>query len=421
MIAAGAHLPPRVADAAALARLLTQGERVFLPGSSGEVPSFIDALCDGAAPPLDITATFAPGINASPLERLPEGTIYRSIFALPVAAGAQRSGRYRHLPMSYGAFAQRLARLSFDTVVVHAAPPDDDGYCSLGAAVEFLPTVISLSRRILAVINPRMPRMPKSERFRLSDAVAFAEIDAPLIGYNVGAPSAEATVIAGHIARFVEDGATLQIGLGKIPDALLRLLSDRRGLKLHSGMLSDGARLLAEAGSLDPDFSHASCVQVGSAAHYAWLRDNPMFAVRACSMTHAPETLAGLRRFVAVNSALSVDLFGQANLEMLNGRMVSGVGGAADFSRAAAGAADGISIIALPATSGKSNISRIVPRLDGIVSVPRHDIDVIVTEHGVADLRFCSAIERGERLIEIAAPEHRAALLSTFNDMAARL
>lgn len=414
-------LPPRVSDVTALVQLLGAGERVFLPGSAAEVPSLTAALATDKAPPLDITATFAPGINASPLDGLPAGSIYRSIFALPAARDAHFSGRMKHMPMSYGAFAQRLWRMAFDTVVVQVSTPDADGVCSLGAAVEFTPTVMARSRRILAVVNTQMPHLPKSERFRLADAAAYVEIDAPLVGYDVGAPAAEAAAIAGHIASFIGDGACLQVGLGKAPDALMRLLKDRRGLKLHSGMLSDGVRLLAESGSLDLNFEHTSCVHVGSGDYYAWLRDNPLFAIRECRVTHNATTLAGLDRLVSVNSALSVDLFGQANLEMLNGRMVSGVGGASDFSRAAAIAPDGTSIIALPSTSGKSNVSRIVPQLGGIASIPRHDVDVVITEHGIADLRFCSIVERGERIIEIAAPDHRPELRAAFRDSVHRL
>lgn len=414
-------LPPRVADAAALARLLAAGESVFLPGSAAEVPALIATLCDSAAPPLAITGTLVPGINACPVEHFAEGTVYSSIFAPPAPRGAHEAGRIRHLPMSYGAFARRLETMTFDTAVVQVSPPDADGLCSFGPSVEFSPIALSRARRVLAVVNPQTPRMPGADVFRLAEAAAFVEIDAPLTAYDVGEPSADASTIAALIARFVEDGATLQVGLGKAPDALMRQLADRRRLKLHSGMLSDGARLLAEADCLDPDFEHMSCVHVGSRSHYAWLRDNPLFAVRSCAVTHDPARLAALKRLVAVNSALSVDLFGQANLEMLNGRMVSGVGGAADFLRAAANAGDGLSIISLPATSGRSNISRIVPRLDGVASIPRHDVDVVITEHGVADLRTCSTIERGERLIEIAAEDHRPALRDAFADIVARL
>ncbi|GGH24359.1 acetyl-CoA hydrolase [Alsobacter metallidurans] len=410
----------RVNDPAGLVRLLSAGDRIYLPGAGAEVPALVDALCAASAPPLHITGAFVPGINPVPVERLPEGSIWSSPFAQPAPSGSQAGGRLRHLPMSYGAFASHLRGATFDVGFVHVSPPDANGLCSLGIAVEFTPIALQRCRRIFAVVNPRMPRIPGAETFALARADAVLELDTPLREYDVGTPSPQASRIAELIAGFVIDGSTLQVGLGKTPDALMRIVADRRGLRLHSGMLSDATRLLADGGSLDPRALHASCVHVGTAAYYDWLADRADFAVRACDYTHGPATLAGLPRLVAVNSALSVDLFGQANLEMLDGRMISGVGGAADFAQAASLAHDGVSIIALPATSGRNAVSRITARLDGVCSLPRHAIDVVITEHGVADLRGLAVTERAERLVAIAAPEHRGALQDAWKDIAAR-
>jgi acyl-CoA hydrolase len=411
----------RFDDAARLVGLLSPGESLYLPGSSAEVPALVEALCAGDAPALDITASFVPGINAVPLERFPHNATYASSFAQPTPPGAQVQGRFRHLPLSYGGFAQHLALQRFDVAVVHVSPPDARGLCSLGVAVEFTPIVLRTCRRIFAVVNPRMPAIPGAATFDLAQADAVAECDTPLREYDVGTPSVLASRIAEHVASFVEDGATLQVGLGKTPDALMRRVADRRGLRLHSGMLSDATRLLAESGSLDRDWRHTSCVHVGTAAYYDWLAGRGEFRVGACDLTHAPATLAALPRLVAVNAALGVDLFGQANLEMLGGRMVSGVGGAADFAHAASLCPDGVSIVALPATAGRDGVSRIVPRLDGICSLPRHAVDVVVTEHGAADLRGATVMERAERLIAIAAPEHRGALQDGWKEVVARL
>ena len=413
-------MPARVSDAADLVRHFVPGESVFLPGSAGEAVPLIEALSD--APPLAISTSFVPGINPLPLERFADGTTVTGLFAPPGIAGAQAGRHFRHLPVSYAAYAARLdTGPGVDTCVVHVAPPDAHGRCSLGPAVEFTAIVRRRARRVMAVVNPRLPRLPGAEFVAWEDFDLVAEASFAPREYSVGAPSARAEAIATRIAAFVGDGATLQIGLGKVPDALLRRLTDRRGLRLHSGMLSDGARLLADSGSLDAGWPHTSCVHVGSGDYYGWLSERADFAVRGCDATHAPSLLAGLRRLVAVNSALSVDLFGQANLEMLDGRMVSGIGGAPDFARAAALSPDGISIVALPSTSGRAEASRIVPRLDGICSLPRNDIDVVITEHGAADLRHGSVVERAERLIAVAAPQHRGALVDAWRDIAQRL
>lgn len=412
--------PRSVSDAADLVQHFVPGERVFLPGSAGEAPGIIEALYADAAPPLAITASFVPGLNAVSLDRLAEGSTWTGTFPPTSVAGPQDTSRFRALPLSYYGFAGHLARAAFDTVVVHVSRPDANGICWLGPAVEFTPVAIRCSRRVFAVVNDRMPRLAGSATFDVKRAALVLETSAMLREYDVGAPSEQASVIAGHIAAFVEDGSTLQVGLGKVPDALMRALGDRRRLRLHSGMLSDGTRLLAEAGALDPDARHTSCVHIGTAAYYAWLDGRPEFDVRGCDVTHAPATLAALPRLVAVNSAISVDLFGQANLEMLDGRQVSGVGGAADFAHAAAMAVDGLSIVALPATSGRNPVSRIVPQLEGVCSLPRTAIDVVITEHGAADLRSCAIGERAERLIAVADPSFRRELADTWKTMADR-
>lgn len=408
-----------MSELAELVRNLRGDRRVFLPGSAGEVVGLVDALRAEAAPSLHITASFVPGINPLPFGGLPDVT---GLFAQSGMAGAQASGHFRQLVTSYGAYVDDLrAGPGFDTTVVQVAPPDAEGRCSMGLAVEFTPLAISRSRRVIAVINPQMPALAGAVSLHLAEFAAMFTRDAPLREYDVGAPSAQATATAACIAQFVDDGAALQIGLGKVPDALLHQLTDRRRLRLHSGMLSDGVRLLAENCSLDPDFPHTSCVHVGTRGYYDWLADQPNFAVRGCAETHAAGTLAGLDGLVAVNGALSVDLFGQANLEMLGGRAVSGVGGAADFARGARMSRGGISIIALQATAGRGGVSRIVPRLDSVCSIPRHDVDVVVTEHGAADLRQASVMERGQRLIAIAAPQHRETLAAAFHDIARQL
>lgn len=399
---------------------LRAGESVFLPGSTGEVAALSAALAAGQGPALDITASFVPGINPSLAGKLPDGTRFTSPFA-GGARGGQAAGAMRQLPLSYGAFRRHIERSRFDAIVVQVAPPDATGRASLGAAVEFTPIALRRAGRIIAVVNSNVPSIPGADSIDLADAHLVVETDAALREYDVGAPSPQSDTIARNAASFVEDGAALQIGLGKVPDALLRLLCDRKRIRLHSGMLSDGARLLCDAGALDPDYRHVSCVHVGTRSYYDWLRGRDDFAVRGCDMTHSAAELGAVAGLVAVNSALSVDLFGQANLEFLDGRAVSGVGGAADFARAASLSFDGISIIALPAASTDGGVSRIVARLDGVVSLPRQDIDIVVTDFGAADLRGASVMERAARLIAIAAPAHRAKLETAWREIAGKI
>lgn len=389
---------------------LRPGDRVFMAGSTGEVAPFTHAITSGHVPPLELTSSFVPGINVMSTS-LPDGTTLTNPF--PMAT----SGNVKPLLLSYGGYTSWLKRQVFDICIVPVASPNKHNRASLGTAVEFIPVAMSRAKQIIAVVNSELPEMPHSPALDLSDVSIVTEINHPLPEYRPGSPSKEAQAIASHISRFIQDGCALQVGLGKVPDALLALLTDRRGLRLQSGMISDGIRPLHEAGALDPDWLHMSCVQVGSKAHYDWLRGRHGFSVQGCEITHDPAVLQKAHGLIAVNSALEVDLSGQANLEFANGRQVSSVGGAPDFSRAASLDPQGVSVVGLPACAARGTISRIVPALQTPASLPRHDIEVVVTEHGAADLRGLSAEARADRLIAIAAPEHRRALAASWGDM----
>jgi len=406
-------------DFAALSELIGSEASVFLPGASAEVPDLSARLFALEGRQIQIYASFVPGINPMPPADLPEGIRFHNPFGA-ARAGMQAGGQFAQVPTSYFGYANLLARCHFDISIMVVAPPVQGSLASLGAAVEFAPDAMRQARKKVVIVNHAMPSIPGAPSFDLRDADLVIETDAPLRGYDAGAPGTEAQAIAAGIAAFVEDGAALQIGIGKVPEALMRAIADRRNLRFHSGMLSDGFRDLLECGALDPAFTTTSCVHVGSAAHYAWLRDRQGVAVAPVSHTHAPATLAALQGLVAVNGAVSVDLFGQANLEQIGERAISGIGGAGDFAAAAARAADGISMIGLPCVGSKGQ-SRIETRLSGPVSLPRHDVEVIVTEHGSADLRGLDVLARAERIIAIAAPEHRALLAEEWREIAAKL
>ena len=257
---------------------------------------------------------------------------------------------------------------------------------------------------------------------RVQTAALKALIDSALPEYRTDTDE-PTRAIARHIAALVEDGSTLQMGLGKVPTALAGALRNHRRLRLFSGMLSDGMRELAEAGALDLDFAHTACVVAGSRDLYAWATGFAPLRVLGCEVTHDARTLLAQHRFVAVNSALEVDLFGQCNLEHAEGQAVSGAGGAPDFARAARLAAKGSSIVALNATYQRGTASRIVPCLGelSISSLSRIDVDLVVTEFGVADLRGASVHQRAQALIGIAAPAFRPALQETWDTFAQRL
>ncbi|MBX3539399.1 MAG: hypothetical protein KF735_17270 [Chelatococcus sp.] len=404
------------------------GSHVYLPGSAGAPSDLVTALelDPERSRGVSLTTSFVPGINTLDLDRLHPTARVSGLFMQPGFRNAQRDGRFRHMPMSYHGFVKHVdERLVPTLAVVTVSLPDDQGRVSLGAAVEFTPQVLARATRRVAVVNANMPFVSGAPTMPLAAFDLWVESSAPIPIYEPGTSGGEALAIARHIATLVRDGAALQVGLGKVPDALFGLLHDRRRLRLHSGMLSDGAIALAEKGLLDPDFRHVTCVLVGSRRLYDWSATQDLVAVQPCSVTHDPRNLAAIDGLVAVNSALTVDLLGQCDLETAGGRAVSGVGGAPDFARGARQAPGGLSIVALPSTYAKGGeaVSRIVPRLGAghIASIARTDVDVIVTEHGIADLRGRSVPERAEALIAIAAPAHQPDLMTAWRAIQEKL
>lgn len=402
------------------------GELLFLPGGITVPAPFIEELlCSPErSRNLRILTTIAPGIdNPLDVERLDPGATVTGLFMQPGLAQAQRAGCYRALPMSYGGFVRHLREHEgIDLTVVQVAPPDADGRCSLGPSVEFTPLAVSRSRRLLALVNRDIPAIPGAVTLPFERFDLVCEVDRPLPVYSTD--SDEPTrAIATHIAGLVDDGCTLQMGLGKVPTALAPLLSGHRRLRLHSGMLSDGMMQLAQAGALDEDFAHTTCVLAGTESLYRWAAGCGNLRVLGCEITHDARRLAALDRFIAVNSALEVDLFGQCNLEHAEGRAVSGAGGAPDFARAARLSPGGRSIVALNASYRRGQASRIVPCLgeQAVASLSRVDVDYVITEFGVADLRSASVHERAQALIAVAAPGFRDGLQKAWAGIAARL
>ncbi len=235
----------------------------------------------------------------------------------------------------------------------------------------------------------------------------------PVLSVHPVTPMTEGD-LARHIAAQVEDGSCIQLGVGNLPEAVLAALRSHRDLGLHTGAVSDGVADLADAGvltnkykTIDADMGTAGVLMGGERVR-RWAHRNPRLQMRDTAYTHAPEILSGMDRFVAINSGIEVDLTGQINSEVAGGLYMGAVGGAMDFLRGAARSKGGLPILALPSTA-KSN-SRIVAELSGPVSTPRADAGLIVTEHGVADLRGLPLSRRVRRMIDIAAPEHREQL-----------
>ena len=322
---------------------------------------------------------------------------------------------YSHLPGLI-----RAGVLPADVVLLQVSPPDAQGRYSLGLVQEYLPAAIERARVVIAEVHPDVPWTHGGLHLQASDFALLIDAEHPPLDQSRSAPGPVEQAIARHVAGWVEDGATLQLGIGNLPEAVLAALHGHRDLGLHSGAVGDGIAALAEAGvltnarkTLDTGVGIGGILMGGERLR-RWAHRNPHIELRGTDYTHDPAVLAASHKLTAINAAIEVDLTGQINAEVAAGCYVGAVGGAVDFLRGAARSKGGLPIVALPATAkGKT---RIVAQLSGPVSTPRSDAGLIVTEHGVADLRGQTLSRRVRRLIDIAAPEHRADLERQAHD-----
>ena len=300
----------------------------------------------------------------------------------------------------------RARAIPADVVLIQVSPPNAKGEYSLGLAAEYLIPALEACRAIVAEVNERIPWTYTERLLRESDfALAVPSSRAP-VALPYGAPGELERTIARHAAAFIPDGATLEFGLGSLPGAILGFLPSHNTLRVHSGAVGDGIVDLAERGVIDQVVGG----QVfGTQKFFDFAHQNPLVQLRSSEYTHDPRVLFGIERFVAINSAVEVDLTGQVNAEVAGGSYVGAVGGALDFIRAANQSPEGVSLILLPSAVG-TKASRIVGKLSGPVATPRSEAGVIVTEQGAADLRGCTLRERAKRLLRIAHPGFREAL-----------
>lgn len=371
----------------------------------GEVAAAGSALGDMA-----FSGVFVPGLNKAVWRAGPRSSVL-TFFQTPELR--REGARSRFLPLCYQDILALYRRERPPAALLMCSPPDAEGNCSFGAECGFIAALWRDMPVRIAHINPLMPRTPGDPGIPFAELTGWFEGEQSLRTMASG-EDATSLAIASHIAPLIPDGATLQTGLGKVPDAVLRALKHHHGLRLHTGLIGDGALELVRSGAMAEGPSALVGVAIGSPALYAGL-DDPHFQFRPVTVTHDPATLGKIERFVTINSAMEVDLYGQVHAEASSRGFMSGPGGGGDYARGAR-AAGGLRIIALPSEAGGTG--RIVPAGDGHgpVSLSRFDVDLIVTEHGAADLRNLGHEARAQALIGIAAPNTREALAQHWRD-----
>jgi acyl-CoA hydrolase len=390
--------------------------RVFIPFGPGEPLDVLAVF--RARPDLAAGLTFVgapiPGINRNDWAAIHPDAAAEGIFVSGDWRASFEAGRYALRPLTWFQTFGWLATTPLDAAVFLVSPPDASGAVGLSVASDLGPAVLRRDGLMrLAIIDPRLPAV-RGEAVPLEAFDLVAEAQAAPLDYDAGVLDPAFDRITRHIAEVTPDGASLQFGIGKAGVAALAGLRGRRGMKIHSGMVTDPLVELLDEGAVE-------AVVTGLAAGTDRLRarlGDPRVRFAASDHTHNIAVLAGIPRLVAVNSALEVDLFGQANAEFQNGRQISGVGGLTDFLRGARLSPGGVPIIALQASAKGDTISRIVPRLpQTAVSVPRADVGVVITEHGVADLRGATLDGRAQALIAIASPAHRDSLSNAWDEL----
>ncbi|MDB5730905.1 MAG: uncharacterized protein JWQ03_800 [Variovorax sp.] len=399
---------------------LRPGLRVFVPTLSTESSLLLDELRADPERACDVTFTGVqfPGIDRADYLALHPGARQTAFFMTPPVRAGLAEGRAELLSLDYLGIARHLREgAPMDLAIAHLTTPDAEGWCSPGLASDFLPLVWSRARRRIAHLNPRMPHTQSSFRVHVSELDASIEADAPLVSFAEAAAGDVEARIGRHVAALVRDGDTLQFGIGAVPLALAGALSAHRGLRLHGGLVSTTLQTLWEAGAIDRDAPITTGVVLGDAVFQDFATQLAPLRLTDVTKTHDPALIAAIPRFVAINSAVEVDLFGQVNAERAGGVIQAGAGGLPAFAQGALASPGGRLLVCLGATARKGSVSRIVPALghQGLCTLPRYLVDAIVTEHGAAELMNLSLDARAEALIGIAAPEHRASLQEAWS------
>jgi len=406
--------------------VLRPGMHVYVPGMSGESLAFYEALC--SAPERAAGVTFLgvhfPGINRTDYAALHPAARQRAYFMSPAVRRGLAEGRVDLMPLDYPGIVRDLEQhAGVDVAVAQVTPPDERGECSLGASHDFIPSVWNRAALRVAHVNPALPRTRGSFAVRAADCHLLFESATAIPTLTSEAPDATTQRHAALVASLVTDGATLQFGVGRLQTAILGALTGHRRLRIHSGMVSSPVARLIDAGTVAGEGAIEAGVALGDAAFYERVGADPTFYFRPVRETHDVRRIAAIPDFCAINSAVSVDLFGQVNAECIGGRLVAGAGGLPAFAAGARLATGGRSIIVLSATADGGSTSRIVSHsgAGSLVTLARHEADFVVTEFGVADLRTCSVHERAQALIRVAAPQFREALAAEWHAASRRL
>lgn len=400
---------------------IASGNRVFIHAVAAAPLKLINAMTERASELRNVEIVHLHTEGDAPYTR-PEFAENFFVNALFVGSNTRRAiheGRGDYIPVFLSEIPNlfRSGTLPLDVAMIQVSPPDRHGFCSLGSSVDVTPAALSSAKHIIAQVNPRMPRTHGDGLIHRSRIDIAIEVDEPLPTHEPGTPSPEEKAIGENVAALIDDGATLQMGIGAIPNAVLAALGNHKNLGIHTEMFSDGVIPLVESGVINnlkkrihPGKIVAGFV-MGTQAIYDFIDDNPQVAMLDIGYVNNTSVICRNPKVTAINSAIELDITGQVCADSIGTYQFSGVGGQMDFIRGASLSQGGKPIIALPSATAKG-VSRIVPYLKegaGVVTTRAH-MHYVVTEHGIANLYGKNMRQRAKALIEIAHPDHRETL-----------
>jgi acyl-CoA hydrolase len=412
---------PEFISAAEAVSVIKSGDRVFIHSVAAAPQQLIEAMTNRAPELREVEVvhlhTEGPAPYASP--EYSDSFRVNALFVGANVRQAVQEGRADYLPVFLSEVPAlfRKGVLPLDVALVQVSPPDRHGYCSLGVSVDVTRAAVQTARQVIAQVNPNMPRTHGDGLIHVHQLNALVEVNEPLPEHEPTEPTPVELAIGQHCAGLVEDGATLQMGIGSIPDAVLAALKHHRRLGIHSEMFSDGVIDLVERGVITGEEKRTHPGKIvagfvmGSRRLYDFVDDNPLVALLDIAYVNDTAVIRRNPKVAAINSAVEIDLTGQVCADSIGLKLYSGVGGQMDFIRGALLSEGGKPIIALPSVTSRGE-SRIVPFLKlgaGVVTTRAH-VHYIVTEYGVADLYGKNLRQRAAALIDIAHPSHRATL-----------
>ncbi len=402
-------------------RRIRPRQRVLIGSGVGEPEQLVQALCADGGHLYDneivhlLTLGSAPYVAPEFAERFR----HLAFFIGANVREAVNACRADFMPVFLSEIPRLIrTHLPIDVALIQVSPPDKRGFMTLGVSVDIVRSAVDTAGLVIAEVNPNMPRTWGDTTVHVDDVGCIIEVDYPIPSLPRPTLSEVEHAIGRHVASLIPNGATLQMGIGRIPDAVLEELGNHHDLGIHTEMFSDGVIPLVEGGVINgrkKTYKTGKMVTsfvMGTTALYDWVHDHPAVEFRPSDYTNDPFIIARHEKMVAINSAIAVDLTGQVQADTLGGQFYSGIGGQVDFIRGAARAKGGRPIIAIPATAKRGTVSRIQPTLEegsGVVT-SRGDVQYVVTEFGVAKLWGKSVRQRVEALIGIAHPDFRAEL-----------